>query len=125
MKNPTAPILLIVLCPLLLLGSCQKPAADPDQELRDTIVGLAWLPDTDPAYTDVVTPSIVFFVGSNGGGRALIDQQDGTWNYSGSVFTISGPLGSYTTASPKFSAHQFWFNYGPTTTSPQLVHLRR
>jgi hypothetical protein len=105
----------------VLLTACQPPTTDPDQKLRDTIVGRAWTPD--PAFPlGAPNPTMIFYVG----GRVLIDQFDGSWSYINSVFTIKDPRGDvYTTTSPAFDDTHFVFFYGPDTTTPALVHLTR
>jgi len=116
----------VCLAAALGLSGCQQVTSDPDQPLRDTIVGRSWLPDT--AYTtDVVSPKITFYAG----GKLIIDDYSSTtyptygWSYLKSVFTITGPLGTYTTTSPSFDSTHFAFQYGPSTAAPQLVHLAR
>lgn len=106
---------------VLLLASCEQPTVDPDQKLRDTIVGLAWLSDPVAGAADVVTPKMVFEVG----GSVIIDSHRGTWSYVNAVFAITGPLGTYQTTSPSFDTSHFVFFYGPDTTTPQLIHLIR
>ena len=112
----------VLLLVSLALAGCKPPTVDPDQALRDTIVGLAWGPDRAFESTDLASPSIYFYVG----GTALIDQAPASWSYLNSVFTFIGPLGTFTTASPAFDSRHFAFNYGNDGAgTPQLIHLTR
>lgn len=113
-----------LILPLLLSGlvlvACEQPTVDPDQKLRDTIVGRAWLPD--PAFPpSAPSPKMVFSTD----GSVIIDSHRGSWSYVNSVFTVTGPLGTYQTTSPAFDSSHLAINYGPDTTTPALVHLSR
>lgn len=103
------------------LASCQQVTTDPDQKLRDTIVGNAWL--VDESQTNPSSEKFVFYPG----GRVLISDWESTWSYRNSVFTINNPVDkqTYTTTSPAFDATHFSFFYGPNLTNPQLIHLVR
>jgi len=104
------------------LVACEQPTVDPDQKLRDTIVGRAWTPD--PAFPlGAPNPNMTFY----GDGTVIIDHKDvrGTWSYLNSVFTITGPLGTYQTTSPAFDSSHISFYYGPDTTTPVMIHLIR
>jgi len=110
----------LLLLASLLFTSCQQPTTDPDQAVRDLIIGTTWVPDETRASW--ASPRAYFYQN----GSALLNSTVATWSYKSGVLTLVYTQGTTViteiTISPSLSvtASSFSFNY-----LGGLCHLKR
>lgn len=102
------PAALLLTLSVLALTACEQPAVDPDQPVRDLLMGSTWVADD--------TGSVMVFYP---GGSATLQggSRQGTWSYQGGTFTLthngSGTMVTEQTTAPDFavSATSLTINY--------------
>lgn len=99
---------LLLIAAVVVLG-CTTPTSDPDAKVKALITSTTWETDT-VNYPNSIEITIRF---TSGGGVYLDgDVTQATWTYQSKVFTIVGPLGTFSTTAPDIAADHFYFNYG-------------
>lgn len=92
---------------VLVLGSCETPTTDTDAATKALIVQ-GWWEQDGAGETDAVEMTVRFW--SDGTASRNGTTGDTTWTYKSGVFTITDPLGTYSTTDPVITSSQFTFS---------------
>lgn len=100
---------------------CQTPTSDPDAAARTLILSTTWVSDQSYDTTDSSHFILRFVTGGNLYINGALETN--SWSLKNGVLTVTGSLGTFTTASPDLSSTHLYLYYGSATVLCHLVPL--